>query len=128
MRLGYAHFPISAVISKDKKQIEIRNFLGGKKPHTINLNPGCTVYQEKDVKDTLVFDGIDNAALSQSSQSCARVRQDKSARSEERRMRESSWTVSSCPRRPSPTQLRKTEQSLPLNGRHEQCLFELISH
>ena len=72
MRLVYAHFPISAVISKDKKQIEIRNFLGGKKPHTINLNPGCTVFQEKDVKDTLVFDGIDNAALSQS---CARVRQ-----------------------------------------------------
>ena len=49
MRLVYAHFPISAVISKDKKQIEIRNFLGGKKPHTINLNPGCDMVKRADL-------------------------------------------------------------------------------
>merc|ERR1712046_526581 len=64
MRLVHAHFPITAVISKDKKQIEIKNFLGGKKSHLIKLN--------KDVKDELIFDGIDNALLSQS---CARVSQ-----------------------------------------------------
>ena len=72
MRLVHAHFPITAVISKDQKQIEIKNFLGGKKSHLIKLNEGCTVYLSKDVKDELVFDGIDNALLSQS---CARVSQ-----------------------------------------------------
>merc|ERR1740123_2309083 len=72
MRLVHAHFPITAVISKDKKQIEIKNFLGGKKSHLIKLNEGCTVYLNKDVKDELIFDGIDNALLSQS---CARVSQ-----------------------------------------------------
>jgi large subunit ribosomal protein L9e len=66
MRLVYAHFPINAIISKDKRQIEIKNFLGGKRSHTVNLNPGCTVYLDKEVKDQLIFDGIDNAALSQS--------------------------------------------------------------
>merc|ERR1712176_248486 len=64
MRLVHAHFPITAVISKDKKQIEIKNFLGGKKSHLIKLNPGCEVFLSKDVKDELVFDGIDNALLS----------------------------------------------------------------
>merc|ERR1719352_1927829 len=50
MRLVHAHFPITAVISKDQKQIEIKNFLGGKKSHLIKLNEGCTVYLNKDVK------------------------------------------------------------------------------
>jgi len=72
MRLVYAHFPIMAVVSKDKKQLEIKNFLGGKKSHLIPLAPGCTVFLSKDVKDELVFDGIDNAALSLC---CARVNQ-----------------------------------------------------
>jgi large subunit ribosomal protein L9e len=70
MRLVHAHFPINCNISKDQKQIEIKNFLGGKKNHTINLQPGCTVFSSKDVKDELVFDGIDNAAVSLS---CAQV-------------------------------------------------------
>lgn len=72
MRLVHAHFPINAIISKDKKQIEIKNFLGGKKSHLINLYPGCTVYLSKDVKDELVFDGLDNALVSLC---CARVSQ-----------------------------------------------------
>merc|ERR1740123_1350539 len=59
MKLVHAHFPITAIISKDKKQIEIKNFLGGKKSHLIKLNEGCTVYLNKDVKDELIFDGID---------------------------------------------------------------------
>merc|ERR1711935_633797 len=50
MKLVYAHFPINAIISKDKKQVEIKNFLGGKKGHLINLAPGCTVDSSKDVK------------------------------------------------------------------------------
>lgn len=72
MRLVYAHFPISCIISKDKTQIEVKNFLGGKRPHTIQLPAGCTVFASKDVKDELVFDGIDNAKLSLA---CARVGQ-----------------------------------------------------
>jgi large subunit ribosomal protein L9e len=64
MRLVHAHFPINVVISKDKKQIEVKNFLGGKKAHLIVLQPGTTVYLSKDVKDELVFDGICNAAVS----------------------------------------------------------------
>ena len=72
MRLVYAHFPINAVVSKDKKQVEIKNFLGGKRSHLIPLAPGCTVYLSKETKDELVFDGIDNAALSLC---CARVNQ-----------------------------------------------------
>merc|ERR1719181_482565 len=64
MRMVHAHFPINAIISKDKKQVEIKNFLGGKKSHLIVLQPGCTVSLTKDVKDELVFDGIDNAAVS----------------------------------------------------------------
>ena len=72
MRLVYAHFPINANISKDGKQIEIKNFLGGKKHHLVQLLPGCTVKLSKDVKDELIFDGIDNAALSLC---CAKVNQ-----------------------------------------------------
>ena len=72
MKLVYAHFPINAIISKDKKQVEIKNFLGGKKGHLINLYPGCTVELSKDVQNELIFDGIDNAALSLC---CAQVSQ-----------------------------------------------------
>ena len=72
MRLVYNHFPINAVISKKGDTVEIKNFLGGKKSHLIVLPPHTTVYSSKDVKDELVFDGIDVAALSLA---CARVNQ-----------------------------------------------------
>merc|ERR1719327_2422097 len=67
MKLVYAHFPISAVVSKDQSQVEIKNFLGGKKTHLIKMNKDCKVFLQKpDVsKDELVFDGIDKHALSQ---------------------------------------------------------------
>jgi large subunit ribosomal protein L9e len=64
MKLVFAHFPINAIISKDKCQIEIKNFLGGKKGHLIKLYPGCTVELSKDVQNELIFDGIDNQTLS----------------------------------------------------------------
>ena len=70
MRLVHAHFPIQAIISKDKKQIEIKNFLGGKKGHLIHLQPGCTVQKSADVNHEIIFDGIDNAAVSLS---CAQI-------------------------------------------------------
>ena len=72
MRLVHAHFPINAIISKDQKQIEIKNFLGGKKGHMLNLLPGCTVSLSKETQNELIFDGIDNAAISIC---CARVSQ-----------------------------------------------------
>merc|ERR1719359_2687560 len=66
MKMVHAHFPITAIIAKDKSQIEIKNFLGGKKSHLIKMQPGCTVQMNpsKDVKNELVFEGIDNAAVS----------------------------------------------------------------
>jgi len=70
MRLVYAHFPINALISKDKTQVEIKNFLGGKKGHLIQLQPGVTATLSKDVKDELVLEGIDNAGVSLS---CAQI-------------------------------------------------------
>mmetsp|Transcript_5430 Transcript_5430/g.8409 ORF Transcript_5430/g.8409 Transcript_5430/m.8409 type:complete len:198 (-) Transcript_5430:105-698(-) len=72
MRLVHAHFPINALISKDKKQVEIKNFLGGKKSHLIKMQNGVTVTLSANVKDELIFDGIDNAAVSLS---CAQVSQ-----------------------------------------------------
>merc|ERR1712226_55263 len=72
MRLVHAHFPIQALISKDKKQIEIKNFLGGKKGHLINLQPGCTVFKSTDTQHEIVFDGTDIGALSLS---CSQVSQ-----------------------------------------------------
>ena len=66
MKMVHAHFPITAIISKDKKQVEIKNFLGGKKSHLIKMQPGCTVMlnPSKDVKNELIFEGTDNAAVS----------------------------------------------------------------
>ena len=72
MRLVYSHFPINAVIAKDKKSVEIKNFLGGKKSHLIVLPPDATCHLTKEVKDELVFDGIDNQTLSLA---CSRVNQ-----------------------------------------------------
>jgi large subunit ribosomal protein L9e len=66
MKMVHAHFPITAIISKDKKQIEIKNFLGGKRSHLIQMQPGCTVQMSsaKDVKNELIFEGIDNSMVS----------------------------------------------------------------
>lgn len=71
MRLVYNHFPINIVIPKDKNSLEIKNFLGGKKSHLIQLPPGATVFKS-DVKDELVFDGTDIGSLSLA---CARTNQ-----------------------------------------------------
>ena len=72
MRLVHAHFPIQAVISKDKKTVEVRNFLGGKKSHAVTLQEGCTVEASKEHQTEIIFDGIDIAKVSLS---CAQVSQ-----------------------------------------------------
>ena len=72
MKMVHAHFPITAIISKDKSQIEIKNFLGGKKSHAVTLQEGCTVEASKEHQTEIIFDGIDIAKVSLS---CAQVSQ-----------------------------------------------------
>lgn len=72
MKLVYAHFPINAKVDKDGKGIEINNFLGGAHARKIKMQPGVTVTLSEDVKDELVFNGVDNAAISLS---CAQISQ-----------------------------------------------------
>jgi large subunit ribosomal protein L9e len=72
MRLVHAHFPINVVIPKDGTSIEVKNFLGGKQAKRIDLLPGTFVKLNPDLKDELIFEGIDvqNVSLS-----CAQVSQ-----------------------------------------------------
>ena len=70
MRLVYAHFPINANVAKDGSFVEIKNFLGGRKVHKIDMLGDVTVTLGKDVKDELIFDGSDNQQVSLC---CARV-------------------------------------------------------
>lgn len=72
MKLVYAHFPINAKVDKDNKGVEINNFLGGAHARKIKMQPGVTVTLSEDVKDELVFNGVDNAAISLS---CAQISQ-----------------------------------------------------
>merc|ERR1712110_1272743 len=74
MRLCYSHFPINAIISKTNDSITVRNFLGGKQDKTVEMIGKTTVKltPANEVKDELVFEGVDNAALSLC---CARVSQ-----------------------------------------------------
>ena len=79
MRTVYNHFPINMGISKDKKTVEIKNFLGGKNISKINLLPGVTI-ETTGLKDEYIFKGIDNQNVSlscaQISQSCPIGRKD----------------------------------------------------
>ena len=72
MRLVHAHFPINVAIPKDGSSITVKNFLGGKQDKLVMMSKGTTVTESKDVKGELIFDGIDNAALSLC---CSQVKQ-----------------------------------------------------
>jgi large subunit ribosomal protein L9e len=72
MRLVHAHFPINAGPAKDGKSIEVKNFLGGRHIKKIVMQPGTTVKLPVEVKDELIFEGIDNGSVSLS---CAQVSQ-----------------------------------------------------
>lgn len=72
MRLVHAHFPINVSIPKDGKMIEIKNFLGGKEIQKIDCLPGCTVKQSVELKDEIIFEGIDVQNLSLT---CAQISQ-----------------------------------------------------
>jgi large subunit ribosomal protein L9e len=64
MRLVHAHFPINAIVAKDNKSVEIKNFLGGRQIKKIVMQAGCTVRLSVEVKDELIFEGIDKAGVS----------------------------------------------------------------
>ena len=58
MRYVYAHFPITGVINKGGKQLEIRNFLGEKRRRVVDLADGVTVVKSDGVKDQIEISGI----------------------------------------------------------------------
>jgi len=72
MRLVHAHFPINVIIPKDGSSIEVRNFLGGKQAKKVVCLPGTTVKLNPDLKDEIIFEGIDNQNVSLT---CAQVSQ-----------------------------------------------------
>ena len=72
MRLVHAHFPINVTIPKDGKSIEVKNFLGGRHIKKIVMQGDVKVKLSTEVKDELIFEGIDNALVSLS---CAQVAQ-----------------------------------------------------
>ncbi|KAL2913643.1 60S ribosomal protein L9B [Polyrhizophydium stewartii] len=65
MRFVYAHFPINANITDDKKTIEVRNFLGDKNTRRVKMLPGVTV-DVTSTKDEIVLVGNDIQNVSQS--------------------------------------------------------------
>jgi len=71
MRAVYAHFPININIDEKKgDMVEIRNFLGEKRPRKCPMLPGVRAERSNDVKDQIVLTGndIDNV-----SKSCALI-------------------------------------------------------
>ena len=80
MRFCYAHFPInvSCVDSdKNKKVVEIRNFLGEKQVRRIELLEGVNYTKNADIKDQIEITGID---ITKVSLSCARISQSTNVR------------------------------------------------
>ena len=69
MRAVYSHFPIN--VSLAGSTVEIRNFLGERRVRKIDLLPGVK-YAKSEVKDELIFTGIDITTLSLT---CARIQQ-----------------------------------------------------
>merc|ERR1712166_858971 len=93
MRCVHAHFPINCIVPKDGSCVDIKNFIGGKQIHHIQMIKGVTVRLCTEVKDQLIFEGADNGDLSLC---CARVSR---LLTSAKRMSVSSSMVSSSPRR-----------------------------
>ncbi|GES87117.1 60S ribosomal protein L9 [Rhizophagus clarus] len=72
MRYVYAHFPINVHISDDKKEVEIRNFLGEKVIRRVKMLEGVDIEISKNQKDELILSGND---LEHVSQSAANIQQ-----------------------------------------------------
>lgn len=65
MRFVYAHFPVNCKISDDKKNIEIRNFLGEKRVRKVDMREGCVV-EVTGQKDEIQITGNDLELVSNS--------------------------------------------------------------
>lgn len=63
MRLVHAHFPINVIIPKDGSTITVKNFLGGKHDKLIKAQPGTKIILSTEVKDEILIEGNDNAAV-----------------------------------------------------------------
>ena len=72
MRLVHAHFPINVVIPKDGSSLSVKNFLGGRQDKFIPMLADSKIRLSTDVKDELIVEGNDVAAVSLV---CAQARQ-----------------------------------------------------
>lgn len=68
MKFVYAHFPINCNITPDKKQIEIRNYIGNRNSYVVKMLHGVKVDKAEE-KDTIEVWGIDLEKVSQSAAS-----------------------------------------------------------
>jgi large subunit ribosomal protein L9e len=66
MRFVYAHFPINCLVTEDKTEIKINNFLGEKLSRVVKMLPGVSVVRSEKVKDEIVLTGNDIDLVSQS--------------------------------------------------------------
>jgi large subunit ribosomal protein L9e len=66
MRFVYAHFPINANITDDKKEIQIRNYLGERVTRRVPMLEGVTVHRSEQVKDEICLQGNDIEKVAQS--------------------------------------------------------------
>jgi len=65
MKFVYAHFPVNCKISDDKKNIEIRNFLGEKRVRKVDMRDGVIV-DVTGQKDEIMVEGNDLENVSNS--------------------------------------------------------------
>lgn len=68
MKFVYAHFPINCNITPDKKQIEVRNYIGNRNSYVVKMLHGVKVDKAEE-KDTIEVWGIDLEKVSQSAAS-----------------------------------------------------------
>eukprot|EP00456_Euglypha_rotunda_P055761 TRINITY_DN454_c0_g1_i3.p1 TRINITY_DN454_c0_g1~~TRINITY_DN454_c0_g1_i3.p1 ORF type:complete len:192 (-),score=20.02 TRINITY_DN454_c0_g1_i3:11-586(-) len=77
MRLVYAHFPISATIEKEGREVHVRNFLGEKIVRQVPMLGTVKVERSNEQKDEIILTGTDIQHVSQSAaniQQCCRVK------------------------------------------------------
>merc|ERR1712195_447009 len=72
MKSVYAHFPINVTIEDGPHRVEIRNFLGEKRPRIVNALEGVKIRRDKDVKDQYILEGND---IENVSRTCALIHQ-----------------------------------------------------
>jgi len=77
MRLVYAHFPISATVEDNGKEVNVRNFLGEKIVRKVPMLGNVKIEKSTEQKDEIIITGADINHVSQSAaniQQCCRVK------------------------------------------------------